>query len=101
MSTEGDIILQFERQQNDRLIRLEERIDSIEKEIDEHSKAVLLSLNEIIFFQKQHESTLDTLNKIVNGSMLLKWIVTAVLGAAAAIGVFHSAIEIIMKWWQK
>ena len=96
-----DLILQFERQQDARLERLEKRIDEIEKELGEHSKNVSLSFKELILFQKQHEETLDTLNGILHGSQILKWIVTAVLGTMAAIGVIATGVEIIARWWQK
>lgn len=99
MTAEGDLIIHLEREQATRLSRMEARIDEIEKEMEEQSKIMLLKLQEIMTYQKQHESSLDALNTIIHGSTVLKWVITAVVGTFAAIGVISTAVEAITKHW--
>lgn len=101
MTTDSDVILHLEREQNDRLSRLDARISKIEDEMNMQSKAILIQLRELVNYQKQHEDTLETLSTIVKGSVFLKWIIIVFLGTISAIGLIHTTLDAVVKWWSK
>jgi len=79
----------------------QERVAELEKRIDDMA-AMLATLSRqmdtIISSQTQYAPTMDTLQTVMRGGVIIKWIIVLAVGTLAAISTGATAWEALQKW---
>lgn len=80
--------------------RVEKELGSLTKKVDDQ-KDVLVSLSqnnkELMERQKSHEPVFDSLVSIVKVSVILKWIIVAIMGGLGAMATILSIVDYFNK----
>lgn len=85
---------EMDHQRQERLAELERRIDAMADGL------ALLSrqMETIINSQTQYATTMDTLQTVMRGGVMIKWIIVLAVGTLAAISTGATAWEALQKW---
>lgn len=85
---------EMDHQRQERLAELERRIDAMADGL------ALLSrqMETIINSQTQYAPTMDTLQTVMRGGVMIKWIIVLAVGTLAAISTGATAWEALQKW---
>lgn len=85
---------EMDHQRQERLAELERRIDALADGL------ALLSrqMETIINSQTQYAPTMDTLQTVMRGGVMIKWIIVLAVGTLAAISTGATAWDALQKW---
>lgn len=85
---------EIDHQRQERLAELERRIDALADGL------ALLSrqMETIINSQTQYAPTMDTLQTVMRGGVMIKWIIVLAVGTLAAISTGATAWDALQKW---
>lgn len=85
---------EMDRQRQERVDHLEHRLDEITAMMAEMSR----QMTTIIDRQAQYAPTMDTLQTVMKGGVMIKWIIVLAVGTLAAISTGATAWEALQKW---
>lgn len=85
---------EVDRQRQDRIDHLERRLD----EMTAMMTAISKQMTTILERQTQYAQTMDTLQTVMKGGVMIKWIIVLAVGTLAAISTGATAWEALQKW---
>lgn len=92
---------------SEQIARLEAKLDALDRQIDSEWRELIkinqqmsteihtlrMEMQQMMKLQKEHESAIGAMNTLVNGSVVLKWIITAVVFTFSAVGVITTGLD--------
>lgn len=98
METDNQLLLRLDQQAHERIERAEMRLDRLESELNATMHVVMGRLEQVVTYQKSNEVAITTLNTLIQGSVMLKWVVVCIVGFFSFIGVIATFLEVLTKW---
>lgn len=92
---------------SDQIARLESKLDALDRQIDSEWKELIrlnqqmsteihtlrMETQQMMRLQKEYESSMGAMNTLVSGSIVLKWIIAAVVFTFSAVGVVTTGLD--------
>lgn len=88
----------------ERQINNEEIEKRIQEELGQHRETlsdISHQLKDISAMQAAHEPTLQSIEIILKGGLVIKWIIMFTVGALGTLAAAATAWDVVQKWWQK
>lgn len=87
---------EMDRQRQDRIDHLEHRLD----EITTMMTAISQQMTTVLERQTQYGPTMDALQTVMKGGVMIKWIIMIMVGTLAAISTGATAWDAVQKIWR-
>lgn len=89
---------EMDRTYSERLLRLEQNTEELERLVRKELTDIHVSLKQIIDCQNEHEPAMKSMEHVMGAGLIMRWIVIVIVGGLAAIGTTATAIEAVRSW---
>lgn len=101
ISERSQLRLRMEKQCDERVSKLEGRLESLDQRVDAELASLTLNMQRLLDAHEQNRKSLEVIERLIHGGQALKVIFTFLLWTFGAIGTIATGFEILKRFGEK